>query len=129
RRAADAGCEVVLMEVTSHALVQKRVVGLEYAAGAITNLVPFEHAEFHRNFRAYVESKARFFDHVGPNAPLAFNADDRAVSRMVRERSVRGVPCGTVRTAALRIQDVPVSPSGTRPAPHAPRPVPRIDEI
>lgn len=127
RRAADAGCDVVLMEVTSHALVQKRVVGLEYAAGAITNLVPLEHAEFHRNFRAYVESKARFFDHVGPNAPLAFNADDRAVSRMVRERSVRGVPCGTVRTAALRIEDVQVSRAGTRLALNARRPIPRID--
>ncbi|HEU5208039.1 MAG TPA: Mur ligase family protein [Longimicrobiales bacterium] len=127
QRAADAECDVALMEVTSHALVQQRVAGLRYEAGAFTNLVPLEHAEFHRNFRTYVESKTRFFDHLAAGAPLAFNAEDRAVSRIVRERDVAGVACGAVRTAAMRIEDVHVSHAGTRFVLNARRPVPRID--
>src|SRR5512138_564912 len=124
RHAADAGCSVVLMEVTSHALVQQRVAGLRYAAGAFTNLVPLEHAEFHSSFRSYVESKARFFEYLGPDAPLAFNAEDRAVRRLVNERAVRSIPCGAARTAAMRIEDVRVAPDGTRVVLNACRPIP-----
>ena len=127
RHAADAGCSVVLMEVTSHALVQQRVAGLRYAAGAFTNLVPLEHAEFHSSFRSYVESKARFFEYLEPDAPLAFNAEDRAVRRLVNEQAVRSIPCGAARTALMRIEDVRVAPGGTRVVLNARRPIPRFE--
>lgn len=126
RRAADAGCRVVLMEVTSHALVQQRVAGLRYAAGAFTNLVPLEHAEFHASFRSYVESKARFFEYLDPEAPLAFNAEDRGVRRLVKERAVRSIACGATRTAAMRVEDVRVAPAGTHIVLNARTPTPRI---
>ena len=125
--AADAGCELVVMEVTSHALAQQRVAGLLFAAGAFTNLVPLEHAEFHGNFRNYVAAKSKFFDHLAPAAPLAFNADDRAVSRLVRERSLRSIGCGAVRTASVRIEDVRVSAEGTEFVLNARRPIPRTN--
>lgn len=125
--AADEGCELVVMEVTSHALAQHRVAGLHFAAGAFTNLVPLEHAEFHGNFRNYVAAKSKFFDHLAPAAPLAFNADDRAVARLVRERSLRSIGCGAARTASLRIEEVHVSAAGTAFVLNARRPIPRTD--
>src|SRR5690606_1152079 len=53
RRIADAGCDLAAMEVTSHALDQKRVHGIEYGLGVFTNLVPLEHMDYHRSFRRY----------------------------------------------------------------------------
>lgn len=126
-RLAEGGCGLVVMEVTSHALVQERVAGLRYAAGAFTNLVPLEHAEFHGSFRAYVEAKSRLFDHMEEQAPLVYNADDRAVRRIVRDRAVQPVGCGSARTADVRIERVHVTAGGTRFVLHVRRPLPRID--
>lgn len=126
-RLADEGCRLVAMEVTSHALVQERVAGLEYAVGVFTNLLPLEHAEYHGTFRGYVEAKARFFDHLAPDAPVVHNADDRAVRRLVRERRVRPVGCGTWRLAPVRIEPESVTSEGTRLTLNVRRPLPRLE--
>lgn len=123
----DGGCELAAMEVTSHALVQQRVGGLRYDTGVFTNLIPLEHAEFHPNFRAYVAAKARFFDHVAPDAPVIYNADDRAVRRLVRERAAAPIGCGTMRTADVRVRTAATSPEGTRLSLEVRAPLPRMD--
>ncbi len=121
-----ADCDVGVMEVTSHALVQQRVAGVQYAAGVFTNLVPLEHAEFHRNFRAYVEAKTRFFDHLVDCAPLVYNADDRTVRRIVPGPSVLPVGCGAARTAMVRTEAAEVTPGGTTLVLDVRRPLPRL---
>src|SRR5690606_5700938 len=54
------GSNVIAMEVTSHALVQGRVHGLEYRLGIFTNLLPIEHGDYPGSFRSYVEAKLHF---------------------------------------------------------------------
>jgi UDP-N-acetylmuramoyl-L-alanyl-D-glutamate--2,6-diaminopimelate ligase len=81
---ADAGVGTVAMEVTSHALAQRRVEGLVFALGLFTNLVPDEHLEYHATPEDYLRTKARFLSHLAPGAPLVANADDARVVAMIR---------------------------------------------
>ena len=57
---ADAGCEYVVMEVSSHALEQGRVAGLHFAAACFTNLSE-DHLDFHGTMEAYFGAKAKLF--------------------------------------------------------------------
>ncbi|MGZ8491661.1 MAG: Mur ligase family protein [Gemmatirosa sp.] len=86
---ADAGVETVAMEVTSHALAQRRVAGLAFALGLMTNLVPDEHLEYHPTPDDYLRTKARFFAHLAPGAPLVINGDDARVQAMVAAETAR----------------------------------------
>lgn len=83
RAMADAGVRTVVMEVTSHALAHHRVAGIVLALGVLTNLVPDEHLEFHPTPEDYLRTKARFFEHLAPGAPVVVNADDPLVRGMV----------------------------------------------
>jgi UDP-N-acetylmuramoyl-L-alanyl-D-glutamate--2,6-diaminopimelate ligase len=65
------------------------VEGLTFALGLLTNLVPDEHLEYHPTPEHYLRTKARFFDHLEPGAPVVANADDAYVIAMVRERVAR----------------------------------------
>jgi UDP-N-acetylmuramoyl-L-alanyl-D-glutamate--2,6-diaminopimelate ligase len=121
------GARSVAMEVTSHALVQQRVHGLEFDAAVFTNLVPFEHVDYHGSFRGYVDAKSRFFDTIAPGAPLFYNVDDRAVRGVVRDRPLRRFGCGRARTAWLRIEPREVTLDGTRFDLRLRRPLPRLD--
>lgn len=56
----DAGCGVVTMEVSSHALDLERTWGTSFAVTAFTNLTQ-DHLDYHRTFEAYFEAKARLF--------------------------------------------------------------------
>lgn len=71
-----AGCEYVFMEVSSHALVQKRVSGLQFA-GAIFSNITHDHLDFHKTFDNYLKAKKSFFDQLPKQAFALTNADDR----------------------------------------------------
>jgi UDP-N-acetylmuramoyl-L-alanyl-D-glutamate--2,6-diaminopimelate ligase len=128
RRIVDAGCRIGVMEVTSHGLVQERMHGLHFALGVFTNLVPFEHVDFHRTFREYAAAKARFLDLLAPDAPLVYNADDRAVRGVVRKRAgIRPVSCGASRRADARLELESFDTAGMLMRLHVRRPLPRLD--
>ena len=65
RDMVDAGVTDRGMEVTSHGIALKRVAGLTFELGALTNLVPDEHLDFHGTPEHYLRTKARFFDMLG----------------------------------------------------------------
>lgn len=54
------GADAVALEVSSHALEQKRVLGLDFALGIFTNLTP-EHLDYHRDMESYYAAKSRLF--------------------------------------------------------------------
>lgn len=60
RAMADAGCTWAVMEVSSHALVLRRVFGLRFAAGVFTNLTQ-DHLDFHGTMEAYRAAKGLLF--------------------------------------------------------------------
>jgi UDP-N-acetylmuramoyl-L-alanyl-D-glutamate--2,6-diaminopimelate ligase len=90
RRMVDAGVTTAVLEVTSHGIALRRVAGLSFALGALTNLVPDEHLDFHGTAAHYLRTKARFFDMLEEGAPLVVNHDDGRVRRLVGEAGVAG---------------------------------------
>ncbi len=76
RRMIDAGCEYAFMEVSSHAIHQKRTYGLSFAGGVFTNLTQ-DHLDYHKNMQEYRDVKKSFFDSLSPSAFALTNADDK----------------------------------------------------
>ncbi len=76
RRMADAGCEYCFMEVSSHAIHQQRIAGLDFD-GAVFSNITHDHLDYHKTFRAYIEAKKAFFDGLPVCAFALTNADDK----------------------------------------------------
>ena len=74
RRMADGGCTHVVMEVSSHALVQHRVEGLEFSVGVFTNLTQ-DHLDYHGSMEAYRQAKGLLFRQC---RKAVLNLDDSA---------------------------------------------------
>ena len=72
----DEGCEYAFMEVSSHAVDQKRIAGLNFAGGVFTNLT-HDHLDYHLTFDNYLAAKKKFFDDLSPQAFALVNTDDR----------------------------------------------------
>ncbi len=70
------GCEYCFMEVSSHALAQHRVAGLEFAGGIFTNLT-HDHLDYHETFKNYLQAKKSFFDNLPKTAFALTNSDDK----------------------------------------------------
>ena len=79
----SAGCEYVFMEVSSHAVVQKRVFGIHFDAGVFTNL-SHDHLDYHGSFKEYIKAKKGFFDSLSPSAVAIVNIDDKNGEVMVQ---------------------------------------------
>ncbi len=75
-RMAAAGCEYVFMEVSSHAIHQRRIEGLEFAGAAFTNIT-HDHLDYHKTFDEYIRVKKSFFDNLPAGAFALTNADDK----------------------------------------------------
>lgn len=58
--ASKEACQFFIMEVSSHALVQKRIQNLEFSAKIFTNLSQ-DHLDFHKDFKEYQRAKESFF--------------------------------------------------------------------
>src|SRR5690606_14544975 len=63
----DAGCEYCFMDVSSHAIHQDRIAGLEFAGAAFTN-ISHDHLDYHKTFKEYIEAKKKFFDELPASA-------------------------------------------------------------
>ncbi|GJM31810.1 MAG: UDP-N-acetylmuramoyl-L-alanyl-D-glutamate--2,6-diaminopimelate ligase [Saprospiraceae bacterium] len=84
----EAGCDYVFMEVSSHAVDQRRIAGLHFTGGIFTNIT-HDHLDYHKTFRAYIEAKKRFFDELPSTAFALVNIDDRRGEVMVQNTAAR----------------------------------------
>ena len=72
----EAGCEYAFMEVSSHAIAQKRISGLTFAGGIFTNLTR-DHLDYHQTVENYLKAKKKFFDDLPKKAFSLTNIDDK----------------------------------------------------
>jgi UDP-N-acetylmuramoyl-L-alanyl-D-glutamate--2,6-diaminopimelate ligase len=79
----DEGCEYCFMEVSSHAISQSRIEGLDFAGAAFTNIT-HDHLDYHKTFGQYINTKKELFDALPSNAFALTNKDDRNGSVMVQ---------------------------------------------
>ena len=78
-RMVCAGCDYVVMEVSSHALALNRVAGCEYDCGLLTNITQ-DHLDFHGTMENYRKAKAVLFNTLAkgskPQKTAIINMDD-----------------------------------------------------
>lgn len=81
RALVEVGVRWVAMEVSSHALDQRRVLGVSFDAAVFTNLTR-DHLDYHGSMDAYFAAKARLLDLLTPDGTAVVNADDPAWSAL-----------------------------------------------
>ena len=91
--AAEAGAGWAVMEVSSHALDQRRCDGLDFAAAVFTNLSG-DHLDYHGDARRYLAAKKRLFDLLEPEAIAVVNADDPCSEALLQDCRARVVRYG-----------------------------------
>ncbi len=107
------GAQHAAMEVSSHALVQGRVIGVRFKAAVFTNLTR-DHLDYHGDMDAYGEAKAGLFDVPGLEIAV-INQDDAFGRELIRRLHgrVRVVTYG-MKDAAVRALDVKPTHEGLR---------------
>lgn len=76
RKMVDSGCGYCFMEVSSHAIDQDRILGLDFNGGVFTNLTR-DHLDYHKDFKTYLNVKKCFFDQLPAGAFALVNGDDK----------------------------------------------------
>jgi UDP-N-acetylmuramoyl-L-alanyl-D-glutamate--2,6-diaminopimelate ligase len=78
-----SGCTYCFMEVSSHAIVQDRILGLRFAGGIFTNLT-HDHLDYHKTFAAYRDAKKGFIDTLPEKSFALVNDDDKNGKVMIQ---------------------------------------------
>lgn len=84
----EAGCDYAFMEVSSHAMSQKRVAGLNFAGAIFSNLTR-DHLDYHGTVDNYMRAKKAFFDMLDNNAFALINEDDKSGKFMVQNTKAK----------------------------------------
>jgi UDP-N-acetylmuramoyl-L-alanyl-D-glutamate--2,6-diaminopimelate ligase len=82
------GVSYCFMEVSSHAVVQERITGLEFVGGIFTNLT-HDHLDFHGTVDNYIKAKKGFFDQLPATAFALVNTDDKVGKVMLQNTAAR----------------------------------------
>ncbi len=82
------GCTHAFMEVSSHAVDQGRIEGLEFDGAIFTNLTR-DHIDYHQTFENYLKAKKTFFDQLPADAFALINIDDKNGVVMLQNTKAR----------------------------------------
>ncbi len=117
----EAGCRSAVMEVSSHALHQKRVAGIDFSAGVFTNLTR-DHLEYHGSMEQYAAAKAKLFTALGPGARAVLNMDDPTGRWLAGLADLRAdvITYGTAEGAMVRAADIQLGAMGSHGTVHSP---------
>lgn len=106
-------CEYAAMEVSSHALDQKRVAGFKFEAALFTNLTQ-DHLDYHKTLEAYFECKAALFLGLSSDKTSVLNADDARVASLAKRVRSKVLTYGVHTEADLRATELFLSQDGSR---------------
>lgn len=87
-RMVAEGCTYCFMEVSSHAVAQKRIAGLKFTGAVFTNLT-HDHLDYHKTFEEYLKAKKAFFDGLSEEAFALTNTDDKNGNVMIQNTRAR----------------------------------------
>jgi UDP-N-acetylmuramoyl-L-alanyl-D-glutamate--2,6-diaminopimelate ligase len=97
----NAGCDYCFMEVSSHAVHQKRIAGIEFTGGIFTNIT-HDHLDYHKTFAEYIKAKKAFFDSLSANAFAITNIDDKNGLVMLQNTLAKKITFSTRSMADFR---------------------------
>ena len=97
--------QVVVMEVSSHALAEHRVAGIEFDTAIFTNLTQ-DHLDFHGTIENYLRAKTKLFDMVSrrgrkQNKTAIINIDDAASAEILKHCLCKKITYGIKNSADL----------------------------
>ena len=112
-----AGCAACVMEVSSHALDQKRVFGIEFDVAIFTNLSG-DHLDYHGSMENYYQAKKKLFSSLSQGAKkgaAVINIDDPYGARLCDDSQLEVLlTYGTQKPARVRAVNIEISPEGSR---------------
>lgn len=113
------GCTHAFMEVSSHALVQKRVEGVQFYGAVFTNIT-HDHLDYHGTFRNYLDAKKILFDQLSEEAFALVNNDDKHADYLLQNTeakkctySLKSVSTYKARIVENQIQGLVLNIDGT----------------
>lgn len=109
----DNQCEYLVMEVSSHALHQKRVHGIPFKIAAFTNL-SLDHLDYHASMEEYAESKKILFDELPESSWAVINIDDPQGKHMIEDCPAKILDFSFHKEAFINISLQDSSPQGLR---------------
>lgn len=109
-RMVDAGCSYCFMEVSSHAIDQWRIAGIDFRIGVFTNIT-HDHLDYHKTFANYIDVKKKFFDGLSPNAVAIVNIDDKHGRVMIQNTQAKKktLALHSMADYTLKIMDMTMS--------------------
>ncbi|MDY6803968.1 MAG: UDP-N-acetylmuramoyl-L-alanyl-D-glutamate--2,6-diaminopimelate ligase [Cyanobacteriota bacterium] len=121
-QAVAAGSEYAAMEVSSHALAQKRVLGCHFETAVFTNLTQ-DHLDYHKDMDDYFEAKALLFSPDYLKGRGIINADDAYGKKLIERLGTEKVWTYSVtdNTADLRTSDLEYQQGGVKGMLHTPK--------
>jgi UDP-N-acetylmuramoyl-L-alanyl-D-glutamate--2,6-diaminopimelate ligase len=111
RQMVDAGIAYVFMEVSSHALAQQRVWGIQFSGAIFTNLT-HDHLDYHGTFEAYIKAKQLLFSGLPTKSFAITNTDDRNGNIMLQNSVARKFTYSLHKPADFQARILENTPDG-----------------
>ena len=110
RQMKDEKVDVMIMEVSSHSLDQKRVHGIEYDVGEFTNLTQ-DHLDYHKTFENYFNAKKLLFKQ---SRMAVINKDDPYANRMMEGLDIPVMTFGIREKADVTASEIDITTRGVQ---------------
>lgn len=109
REMVKSGCQIAIIETTSHAIQQCRNWGIEYKMAVLTNIT-HEHLDYHPSFADYRQTKMKLFEQAKVNV---INLDDPSASYFVQIPTERKITYGLKNNPDVSARKILAQPQGT----------------
>ncbi|WP_411955381.1 UDP-N-acetylmuramoyl-L-alanyl-D-glutamate--2,6-diaminopimelate ligase [Alkalibacillus sp. S2W] len=112
----EENVDTVIMEVSSHALKQGRVLGIEFDDAVFTNLSQ-DHLDYHPHMDDYAYAKSLLFAQLGQSVQgkaksAVINIDDSYSDVMMRSTAQSIISYSLEQSAVIQVEDYELSPHG-----------------
>lgn len=101
KEAVESDCKYFIMEVSSHAIAQNRIEGLEFALKIFTNLSQ-DHLDFHKSFDEYARVKSSF---LSDSSDKIINCDDKNISYNALNALTYSLKNGNIIASNFELKD------------------------
>lgn len=113
REMVDRSVQTAVMEVTSHALDQNRVEGIDFNVAIFTNLSQ-DHLDYHETMEKYIEAKQKLFASLNsPEKVAIVNQDDPSFTKLISQTKGKIITYGLNKEAMVRAEEIQSTLQGT----------------
>jgi len=113
RQMKDHGCDVALVEVSSHGIDQHRIDPLQIYVAVLTNITQ-DHLDYHKNITNYITAKRKLFKGLSKESFAVLNKDDKVFNEFTNATKANVISYGIENIADFTACDIKSSIDGTR---------------